>query len=127
VDAPNVEPCASCFGKGTQFRDMGPEPCPDCYGLGELPSGSVLRERRLRELEQRYADRTEQSRDLRWLVSEVRRSNHALLQILAASLDASPGDDVAKKIGFLANEVLGLYRPHRVDEDSSRESRPESA
>ncbi len=119
MEPTNVEACASCFGKGTQFRDMGPEPCPDCYGLGELPSASVLRERRLRELEQRYADRTEQSRDLRWLVSEVRRSNHALLQILAASLDGDPDDAVVKKIGFLANDVLGLYRPRAIEDQPS--------
>jgi len=123
MDLSNMESCASCFGKGTQFRDMGPEPCPDCCGLGKLPSASVLRERRLRELEKIYEGRTEQSQDVRWLISEVRRSHHALIQILGASLDAAEDDDVAKKIAFLANDVLGLYRPRPVNTDS-QESAP---
>jgi len=111
------EKCATCYGKGVQFRDMGPETCPDCAGLGELPSASVLRERRLRELEQRYEESEHEAwTHVRWLITEVRRSHHALLQILAASLEAPASDPTASKIRFLANDVIGLYRPRALDE-----------
>jgi hypothetical protein len=94
------------------FHDYGPQLCADCCGLGELPSASVLSERRLRELEQRYERRDEETlRDVRWLVGEVRSAHHTLLKILAASLDAEPGDPIAKSIRFLANDVLGVYSP----------------
>jgi hypothetical protein len=115
----STERCATCYGEGVQFLDVGPQTCPDCCGLGDLPSASVLRERRLRELEELYEGRQQDSeawRHVRWLVSEVRRSQHALLQILAASQDAEGDDPVLKKIRFLANDVLGLYRPRALDE-----------
>jgi len=115
-DVLGSEKCATCFGEGALFRDLGPETCPDCCGLGELPSASVLRERRLRELEHLYARRTEDSRDVRWLIAEVRRSQHALLQILAASQEVGGADAIAQKIRFLANDVLGLYRPRTFEE-----------
>lgn len=105
------EKCSTCYGEGTVSSDMGPETCADCCGLGELPSASVLLERRLRELERRYEGQQEESRDVRWLILEVRRAQHALLQILAAGLEAPEKDAIAKKIRFLANDVLGLYRP----------------
>ncbi len=46
-----------------------------------------------------------------WLVTEVRRAHHALLQILAASQDADEGDAMATKIKFIANDVLRVYPP----------------
>jgi hypothetical protein len=98
------------------FHDYGPELCADCCGLGELPPASVLSERRLRELEQRYERRDEEtSRDVRWLVGEIRSAHHTLLKILAASLEAAPDDSIAKQIRFLANDVLGVYAPANGD------------
>ena len=109
-----IEKCGTCYGEGTLFGEMGPRPCPDCCGLGALPSASVLRERRLREIEERYRGHQESSRDMRWLILEVRRAQHALLQILAASQEARGTDAIAKKIRFLANDVLDLYQPSRT-------------
>ena len=106
-----AQKCSTCFGEGTLFGEMGPRPCPDCCGLGALPSASVLRERRLRELEARYSGHQEGGRDMRWLILEARRSQQALLQILAASQEAPGTDEIAKKIRFIANDVLDLYRP----------------
>ena len=42
-------------------------------------------------------------------MAEVRKAQHALIQILAASQDAEPDDALANRIRFLANDVLGLY------------------
>src|SRR5262245_21152151 len=53
--------CSTCYGEGTVFHDYGPQLCTDCCGLGELPPASVLSERRLRELEQRYEHRDEET------------------------------------------------------------------
>jgi len=103
--------CHSCGGEGTVFRDYGPEPCTSCFGIGELPSASVLCERRLRELEQTYSKPgLEVGQDVRWLIGEVRRAHHALLQILTASQELE-NDDMARKILYLANDVLGIYPP----------------
>ena len=105
-----TQTCRSCDGQGTVFRDYGPEPCASCLGLGQLPSASVLTEQRLREIEKSYDGRAlEASLDVRWLAAEVRRAHHALLQILAASQDLDADDAIAKKIRFLANDVLAVY------------------
>jgi hypothetical protein len=108
-----TQSCRSCDGQGTVFRDYGPEPCASCLGLGLLPSASVLTERRLREIEHGFEGRDrEAAQHVRWLTSEVRRAHHALLQILAASQDLSGEDEaIAKKIRFLANDVLAVYPP----------------
>jgi hypothetical protein len=99
--------CGSCYGQGIGGSDL--RPCPDCAGLGQLPSGLVLAERRLRELEQSYGQRGgEVAQDMLWLVTEVRRAHHALLQILAAGQDVE-ADAIATKIKFLANDVLRVY------------------
>jgi hypothetical protein len=105
----NGQKCHDCNGEGAIFRDFGPEACTSCFGLGELPPASVLCERRLRELESAYTKPGETGQDVRWLIGEVRRAHHALLQILAASQDLSSDDDLAKRIRFLANDVLGVY------------------
>ncbi|HEX7479927.1 MAG TPA: hypothetical protein VF331_19145 [Polyangiales bacterium] len=91
--------------------EQGPLPCTDCAGAGVLPSPVVLTERRLRELERIYAAvGGETQQDVLWLVGEVRRTHHALVQILAASHDGSEADDpIARKIKYLANDVLGVY------------------
>jgi hypothetical protein len=102
--------CETCYGEGAVITESGPSTCSDCHGIGTLPSAPTLAERRLREIEERFASQGgEQWRDVRWLVAEVRRGHHALLQILAASQDAVDGDGVPAKIRFLANDVLGVY------------------
>lgn len=100
--------CATCYGEGEVTSEFGPRPCSDCGGLGQLPSSTVLAERRLRELERIYS-KGEVGDDVRWLVAEVRRSQHVLMQIMAAAQDAPEQDAISKKIRFLANEVLGVY------------------
>jgi len=112
AESSTASPCSTCYGEGAIFRDYGPEICQDCFGLGELPSASVLSERRLRELESKYERRdAETQQDVRWLISEFRTAHHTLLKILAASLDTDLDDPIAKKIRFLANDVLGVYTP----------------
>ena len=100
--------CATCYGEGEVASEYGPQSCADCGGLGSLPSATVLTERRLRELE-RIHDAGEVGEDVRWLIAEVRRSQHAMIQILAASQDAPQEDPICKKIRFLSNQVLGVY------------------
>lgn len=105
-----MEKCRSCQGLGELPGRSGPESCHDCLGAGTLPSAMVLMERRLRELEARYPDGDgETARDVRWLIGEVRRSHHALVQVLAAGQEVEPSD-VGRKVVFLANDVLGVYR-----------------
>jgi hypothetical protein len=103
--------CATCHGEGVTASESGPLTCPDCAGRGVLPSGLVRTEWRLRELERIYAEHGgETGQDTQWLIGEVRRAHHALLQILAISHDAADGgDDDLKRIKFLANDVLGMY------------------
>jgi len=111
--------CETCYGEGAVVTESGPQTCGDCDGMGTLPSAPTLAERRLREIEDRFGTvGGEAWRDVRWLVSEVRRSHHALLQILAASQDAAPEDEVPAKIRFLANDVLGVYPPHPPEPSS---------
>ena len=105
-----VEKCGSCLGQGEVSGIAGLENCPDCGGLGQLPSALTLTERRLRELESAYARQGGQvEHDICWLVDQVRRSRHALVQILAAGHDAEPQDALASQVHFLANGVLGVY------------------
>ncbi len=112
MNSADVEKCRTCQGLGEVPSTIGPAQCPDCLGLGKLPSGTVLAERRLRELEQRYATGHEDHvPDIRWLVAEVRRAHHALVQVLAAGQELGPDDPIGRKIAFLANDVLGVYRP----------------
>ena len=105
-----AEKCVSCYGEGVISGITGPEPCPDCGGVGALPSSNTLAERRLRDLESEYARHGGQiESDMRWLVDEVRRSRHALIQILAAAQDADSEDVLAARVRFLANGAIGLY------------------
>jgi hypothetical protein len=100
--------CWTCYGEGVTSGEHGPRNCPDCGGLGQLPSPLVLTEWRLRELERSYGERGETGQDMTWLISEVRKSHHVLVQILAASQDADESDAISR-IRFLANEVLRVY------------------
>jgi hypothetical protein len=108
ADDKNVR-CWTCYGEGVTASEHGPRGCPDCGGVGRLPSPPVLTESRLRELEHGYGDHGQTAQDVGWLVAEVRKAQHALIQILAASQDAEPDDALANRIRFLANDVLGLY------------------
>ena len=106
----NAEVCGTCHGEGVTGSESGPLTCIDCAGIGHLPSGLVRTEWRLRELERVYAATSgEPGQDLHWLVGEVRRAHHALLQILAASVDLGEADPALSRIKFLANDVLGMY------------------
>jgi hypothetical protein len=110
----SVEKCGSCQGEGEVSGITGPESCPDCGGIGQLPSAITLAERRLRELESTYARQGgEVELDVRWLVGQVRRSRHALVQIMAAGQDADPEDPLASQVQHLANGVLGVYPAER--------------
>jgi hypothetical protein len=102
--------CGTCHGDGVTGSEQGPLVCVDCAGQGELPSGLVRTEWRLRELERIHAAVSgEIERDLGWLVSEVRRAHHSLLQILAVSQDAADEHPALKRVQFLANDVLSVY------------------
>ena len=104
------ERCVTCHGEGVTGSEQGPLTCPDCAGRGVLPSGLVRTEWRLRELERIHANQAgEFGQDMRWLISEVRRAHHALLQILATSQDAEGEDPSSTRIKFLANDVLSVY------------------
>lgn len=108
--------CNTCHGEGVTGSEQGPLTCLDCAGIGRLPSGLVRTEWRLRELERVHAaDSGETGQEFRWLVSEVRRSHQALLQILAASEDLDGDDPTLSRIKFLANDVLGLYPTLKKD------------
>ena len=101
--------CATCYGQGVVTGSKGPAECGDCGGLGQLPSTTVLTERRLRELEKVYGSQGgEVGQDVTWLVSEVRRARHALTQILALGQDGGAAD-MAERTRFLANQALGVY------------------
>ena len=101
--------CGTCHGEGVTGSEQGPLTCLDCAGIGKLPSGLVRTEWRLRELERVYAAQGgEHAQDLRWLIAEVRRAHHVLLQILAASEDGGENPTLTR-IKFLANDVLSLY------------------
>ena len=104
------EQCTTCQGEGVTASEQGPLTCTDCAGLGQLPSGLVRTEWRLRELERIYEKVSgEQGQDFRWLVAQLRRSHHALLQILAASQDGDDENPTSARIKFLANDVLSVY------------------
>jgi hypothetical protein len=104
------ETCNTCHGEGITGSEQGLLTCPDCAGRGELPSGLVRTEWRLRELERIYAAQGgEQGQDIHWLINEVRRAHHALLQILATGQDADDDWPGLTRIKFLANDVLSVY------------------
>jgi hypothetical protein len=105
-----TEVCGTCQGEGVTGSESGPLTCVDCAGTGRLPSGLVRTEWRLRELERIYAATSgESGQDIQWLIHQVRRSHHALLQILAASADLDEANPTLRRIKFLANDVLGMY------------------
>jgi hypothetical protein len=104
------ETCATCHGEGVTGSEAGPLACLACAGTGQLPSGLVRTEWRLRELERIHAAASgEAGQDIQWLIHQVRRSHHALVQILAASADLDETQPTLQRIKFLANDVLDVY------------------
>lgn len=104
-----LERCVTCHGEGELGGENGPETCPDCCGLGRLPPAHTLRERRLRELEERYKAQPELARDVKYLAHEVRAAHHTLLQVMATAMDAPATDAWASRVRFLCNQAIGLY------------------
>ncbi len=114
-EAQTPEHCKSCQGTGEVGSEFGPASCPDCGGVGYLPSGHVLVEWRARDIERAHAGASGGTGgDVRWLLSELRRSRDALTEIsaLAQELDEGP---ISARIRYAANQVLRLYevRPEK--------------
>jgi hypothetical protein len=65
-------------------------------------------ERRLRDIEQRYAGAPDVGADVAWLVHELRQSRSALLRIMARCQDA-PEESLAQEIGNWVNDVTRMY------------------
>jgi hypothetical protein len=104
------EKCLTCFGLGMVSGISGLEDCPDCAGLGLPPSETVRIERQLRTIESRAAQLNGEVKvDTEWLVFEVRRARHALMQIFSVSQELDQDDALVKKLRFLANGALGMY------------------
>jgi hypothetical protein len=79
-------------------------------GHGRVGGRVELLEWRLRDLEQAHLVGGHScEEDMRWLVTELRRSRDALLQILARCQDEPDGDQLAADVRYLANGCLGLY------------------
>ncbi len=111
--------CQSCFGSGETVSEMGPADCPDCGGTGTLPSRATLTDWRSRDIEGRYANRDgQEGRDLRWLLSELRRARASLTQIVALAMDGKEDDPIVQQIRGAAYDALGLY--DTVQADSKR-------
>jgi hypothetical protein len=105
--------CLTCHGSGEVVNEFGPEACPDCAGAPGDVGAWQQTERRIRDIEQRYAGAPEFATDLKWLLFELRRSRHALLQILTRCQDAGSGDELAKEIKFYVQEATEMYRQIR--------------
>jgi hypothetical protein len=104
--------CQTCHGQGIVPGDTGPANCPDCGGDGILPSRDVLVEWRIAEIERVHgAQADEVSPHVRWLAHELRRSRHALVQVIALSEELEAADGIAQRIRFVANDALGMYEP----------------
>ena len=124
VQTPAQKPspsCLTCYGTGEVASENGPETCPDCFGAAAKLSQHTKNEWRLSALEQAYRSTgREASADVMWLVHEVRRSQDALVRILARCQDAPDADTVAQYVRFEANEALGFYEPVAGSEPPKR-------
>jgi hypothetical protein len=116
--------CLTCYGTGEVASENGPETCPDCFGAAAKLSQHTRNEWRLSALEQAYRSTgREASADVMWLVHEVRRSQDALVRILARCQDAPEADAVAQYVRFEANQALGFYEGvHEVTRDGAHEA-----
>jgi hypothetical protein len=110
MSTPAAADCSTCYGQGEIVTDQGALVCRDCMGHGKIAGRLELLEWRLRDVEQAHRGSGHGcDDDVRWLVTEVRRSRDALLQILARCQDAPEGDELAADLRYLANGCLGLY------------------
>ena len=108
--------CLTCYGQGEVVNDYGSASCPDCGGAGTLPPQNVLADWRISAIEQHYSgDPSQAAQDVAWLAFELRRTRHALMQVLALAQDSAVESAVAQRIQFLANDALGVYRPEAID------------
>lgn len=104
--------CLTCYGEGEVSGDYGSTACPDCGGAGILPPQNVLADWRISAIEKHYHGQpTQAAQDINWLAFELRRTRHALMQVLALAQDAAQDSAVAHRIQFLANDALCVYRP----------------
>jgi len=108
--------CLTCYGQGEVVSEYGSAACPDCGGAGTLPPQNVLADWRISAIEKHYnGDSSQAAQDVGWLAFELRRTRHALMQVLALAQDAAQDSAVAQRIQFLANDALGVYRPENSD------------
>lgn len=104
--------CLTCYGQGEVVNDFGSAACPDCGGAGTLPPQNVLADWRISAIEQHYnGDPSQAAQDVGWLAFELRRTRHALMQVLALAQDSAQDSALAQRMQFLANDALGVYRP----------------
>jgi hypothetical protein len=101
--------CLTCYDSGELVTELGPVVCPDCAGEPGAVSPWGQTERRLRDIEQRYAEKPDVGTEVQWLVFELRRSRAALLRILARCQDAPDEDGLAAEIRFWANDATRMY------------------
>jgi len=108
--------CLTCYGQGEVSSDYGATTCPDCGGAGALPPQNVLADWRISAIEKLYnGDPSQAAQDVGWLAFELRRTRHAMMQILSLAQDAAQDSPAAHRIQFLANDALGVYRPESAD------------
>ena len=108
--------CLTCYGQGEVSGLYGATACPDCGGAGVLPPQNVLADWRISAIEKHYhGDASQAAQDIGWLAFELRRTRHALMQVLALAQDAAADSAVAHRMQFLANDALCVYRPEPGD------------
>lgn len=106
----SVPTCTTCGATGEIPTDFGPADCPDCGGAGILPSKSTLVEWRARDIERAHAHPSSPvATDVKWLISELRAARNALNEVIALAHDIEDGDDIGRRIRFVANRALGTY------------------
>jgi hypothetical protein len=104
-----VRQCSSCLGTGEVGTEVGPVDCPDCGGAGTLPHPLVAIEWRVRDIEKMHSSGLDTlSKDMRWLIAELRRARTALTEIAALADDAGDSD-IAQRLRLTANRALELY------------------
>jgi hypothetical protein len=110
MNASTSDSCATCYGSGEIVTDQGPLLCRDCMGHGKVVGRPELVEWRMRDIEQSHQSSGHGcDDDMRWLVTELRRSRAALTQIFARCQDAADDDALAADVRYIANSTLGLY------------------
>lgn len=105
----NDRRCMSCLGTGEVGTEVGPVDCPDCGGAGVLPHPNVAVEWRVRDIERAHAARNDAiTKDMRWLVAELRRARTALTEIVSLA-DEMGDNELGRRLRFSANRALELY------------------